>query len=88
MKDPNAKQDCENCRGMGWYGDNGPGRKVNREFFRCECVRPQPESIEVEVLRLRAENDRLREELTRLLNVVGEEDFKLIEEVLSCGEVR
>ena len=28
---------CETCLGTGYYGDNGPGRKGNKEFQRCEC---------------------------------------------------
>lgn len=40
-----------------------------------------------ECAKMRGENERLREGLTRLLDVVGEEDFKLIEEVLSFKQV-
>ena len=28
---------CELCNGTGWYGDNGPGIKGNREYVQCEC---------------------------------------------------
>ena len=28
---------CPECKGTGWYGDNRPGRKGNREFQKCEC---------------------------------------------------
>ena len=28
---------CQQCYGTGWYGDNGPGIKGNREYIRCEC---------------------------------------------------
>lgn len=28
---------CEVCYDTGWYGDNGPGIKGNREYQRCEC---------------------------------------------------
>jgi len=30
------EQQCEECRGTGWYGDNGPGVIGNREFHRCD----------------------------------------------------
>jgi hypothetical protein len=40
-----------------------------------------------ECAKMRGENERFREELTRLLDVVGEEDFKLIEEVPSFKQV-
>lgn len=29
---------CEMCQGTGFYGDNGPGIKFNREWQECECV--------------------------------------------------
>ncbi|MCK4821193.1 hypothetical protein KA005_35840 [bacterium] len=29
---------CEECHDTGWYGDNGPGIKGNREYQRCECM--------------------------------------------------
>ena len=32
------KYKCELCQDTGWYGDNGPGIKGNREYVRCECV--------------------------------------------------
>jgi hypothetical protein len=28
---------CPECKGTGWYGDNGPGIIGNSEFVRCEC---------------------------------------------------
>ena len=28
---------CEQCKDTGWYGDNGPGIKGNREYIPCEC---------------------------------------------------
>ena len=31
------KYKCESCHDTGWYGDNGPGIKGNREYIRCEC---------------------------------------------------
>jgi len=31
------KYKCEQCRDTGYYGDNGPGIKGNREYIRCEC---------------------------------------------------
>jgi hypothetical protein len=31
------KEKCEDCRGTGWYGDNGPGIIGNSEFHECEC---------------------------------------------------
>lgn len=37
-----ADPHCEFCRGTGYYGDNGPGRKGNREFQLCECVTQAP----------------------------------------------
>ena len=27
---------CEACRGTGWYGDNGPGQRGNREYVECD----------------------------------------------------
>lgn len=35
------KKDCDLCRGTGFYGDNGPGRKGNSEFVPCDCTAPQ-----------------------------------------------
>jgi len=32
------KYKCETCHDIGWYGDNGPGIKGNREYQRCECM--------------------------------------------------
>lgn len=29
---------CEDCKGTGWYGDNGPGIKGNEEYNKCECA--------------------------------------------------
>lgn len=28
---------CDLCHDTGWYGDNGPGIKGNRESYPCEC---------------------------------------------------
>src|SRR3972149_8168864 len=28
---------CEKCLNSGFYGDNGPGRKGNTEYTRCDC---------------------------------------------------
>ena len=36
---------CEQCQDTGWYGDNGPGIKGNREYIRCECKTNPKESI-------------------------------------------
>ena len=33
---------CELCKGTGWYGDNGPGIKGNREYIPCECRAKKP----------------------------------------------
>jgi len=32
------KPDCELCKGSGFYGDNGPGRKGNSEYIQCDCT--------------------------------------------------
>ena len=44
FKEMNIKQEkmdkkevCEDCQGTGWYGDQGPGIKGNREYVPCEC---------------------------------------------------
>lgn len=34
------KPDCELCKGSGFYGDRGPGRKGNAEYIRCDCTQP------------------------------------------------
>lgn len=36
MKNPN----CELCKGTGYYGDNGPGVRGNREYMNCEVCNP------------------------------------------------
>lgn len=33
------KPKCENCFDTGYYGDNGPMIRGNREFLPCECKR-------------------------------------------------
>lgn len=34
---------CPACEGTGWYGDNGPGIKGNREYHRCDqCGQGKP----------------------------------------------
>ena len=33
---------CEKCHGSGFYGDNGPGRKGNTEYTRCDCQEDMP----------------------------------------------
>ena len=33
---------CEKCHDSGFYGDNGPGRKGNTEYTRCECQESVP----------------------------------------------
>lgn len=30
------EKDCEYCRGAGWYGDNGPGVRGNKEYHKCD----------------------------------------------------
>ena len=38
---------CEDCNDTGWYGDNGPGIKGNKEYGKCECpVGASPKSDE------------------------------------------
>lgn len=32
---------CELCNGTGWYGDNGPGIRGNREYVPCEHCNPK-----------------------------------------------
>ena len=32
----NKAPKCEDCNDTGWYGDNGPGRKDNREYHPCD----------------------------------------------------
>lgn len=34
-------KDCELCNGSGWYGDNGPGIRGNREYVPCEHCNPK-----------------------------------------------
>ena len=31
---------CEQCNGTGWYGDNGPGIRINGEYVACDCGAP------------------------------------------------
>lgn len=38
--DQKSKKKCEQCRDTGWYGDNGPGIRGNREYVPCECRDP------------------------------------------------
>lgn len=55
---------CELCRGSGYYGDNGPGIKGNREYVRCECQCPPKEvSLTQQLSLANAEIARLKEEL-------------------------
>jgi hypothetical protein len=70
---------CELCRGTGWYGDNGPGRKGNREYQPCERCNPEGKAdgldvdemwarlaaLPVERDALKAELDRIKEEKQR-----------------------
>lgn len=37
IKQNNPIYKCETCMDTGFYGDNGPGVKDNREYQRCEC---------------------------------------------------
>ncbi len=39
MDKPTA-QKCELCNGTKFYGNNGPGRRGNREYVRCEICNP------------------------------------------------
>jgi len=36
------KYKCDQCHDTGWYGDNGPGIKGNREYCPCECRLGRP----------------------------------------------
>ena len=36
-----VNKDCELCNGSGWYGDNGPGIRGNREYVPCEYCNPK-----------------------------------------------
>ncbi len=36
-----VNKDCELCKGSGWYGDNGPGIRGNREYVPCEYCNPK-----------------------------------------------
>lgn len=31
-------EQCEDCAGTRWYGDNGPGIEGNNEFVKCDCA--------------------------------------------------
>ena len=33
---------CEYCAGTGYYGDNGPGIKSNREYQPCDMCKAAP----------------------------------------------
>ena len=35
----------ELCNGTGFYGDNGPGQKGNREYVQCDCTKPMTTPI-------------------------------------------
>lgn len=35
------KPTCELCHGTGYYGENGPGQKGNREYVQCDCTKPK-----------------------------------------------
>lgn len=37
-------KNCELCKGSGWYGDNGPGIRGNREYVPCENCNPNRNS--------------------------------------------
>jgi len=41
MTAPELKPLCELCNGAGFYGDNGPGQKGNREYVQCDCTKPK-----------------------------------------------
>jgi hypothetical protein len=43
MRDKN----CELCAGSGWYGDNGPGIKGNREYVPCERCNPSGSTFDI-----------------------------------------
>lgn len=61
MRDKN----CELCAGSGWYGDNGPGIKGNREYVPCERCNPRGEEASPD-----SKSDRaLLEEAVRLLKI-------------------
>lgn len=38
--DKEQAEKCELCHGTKFYGDNGPGRRGNSEFVRCEICNP------------------------------------------------
>lgn len=46
---------CECCKDTGYYGDNGPGIKGNREYHRCDQCKVEPPVLD--------ETDTLRRQL-------------------------
>lgn len=42
---------CELCQGTGYYGDNGPGTRGNREYQPCDACRPEGARPWADVLR-------------------------------------
>lgn len=42
-----ADKKCLNCKGTGWYGDNGPGRRGNSELAPCECTRMKVDEMDL-----------------------------------------
>jgi len=48
---------CEICKGTGWYGDNGPGIKGNREYLPCECRSVQREEYQKEIVHMEGHDE-------------------------------
>jgi len=41
---------CKICNDTGWYGDNNPGIRGNREYCRCECKEDGQHKEEVSIM--------------------------------------
>jgi hypothetical protein len=40
-----GRKKCDTCGGTGWYGDNGPGIRGNREYQPCDVCKPEMERV-------------------------------------------
>jgi hypothetical protein len=67
-------KECEACRGLGFYGDNGPGIKANREWQPCDqCDLGESKPVKVALAHIESvhkAHDQYTEVLTERLEVI------------------
>ena len=73
---------CETCMDTGYYGDNGPGIKGNREYQRCDLCHVTPKVLDpldqcrADLVAEKAAHEKTKKDLSILARRVEDKERK------------